>query len=153
MRHRFLTDRREMEEIIRKCQVCHIAMVDPEGMPYVLPFNFGYDDGIIYFHSAGTGKKINILKKKPDVCVEFSTDYFLRFQDEKVGCSYTMKYRSVLAYGKVEFIEDLQHKTEIMNKVMKNYTSGEFTYNPPSMNEVSCWIVKIVSLEGKINGY
>jgi nitroimidazol reductase NimA-like FMN-containing flavoprotein (pyridoxamine 5'-phosphate oxidase superfamily) len=153
MRHRFLTDRREMEEIIRNCQVCHIAMVDTEGLPYVLPFNFGYEDGTIYFHSAGTGKKISILKKNPNVCVEFSTDYLLRFQNEKVGCSYTMKYRSVLAYGKVEFIEDLQHKTDIMNRVMKNYTSGEFTYNLPSMNEVSCWIVKIVSLEGKINGY
>lgn len=153
MRHRFLTERSEMEEIIRKCQVCHIAMVDPQGLPYVLPFNFGFDNGIIYFHSGRMGKKLDILTHNPQVCVEFSTDYLLRFQNEKVGCSYTMKYRSVLAYGKVEFIEDPEEKIRIMNNVMKNYTAGEFTYNPPSMNEVSCWIVKIDKLEGKINGY
>ena len=153
MQHRILTDRREMEAIIRKCQVCHIAMVDPEGMPYVLPFNFGYDEGIVYFHSARTGKKITILKDNPNVCVEFSTDYLLRSQNEKVGCSYTMKYRSVLAYGKVEFIAEPDQKTRIMNLVMNHYVTGEFIYNPPSMNEVSCWIVRIDKLEGKINGY
>ena len=153
MRHRFLTDRSEMEEIIRKCKVCHIAMVDAEGMPYLLPFNFGYENGTIYFHSSMAGKKMEILTLHPNVCVEFSTDYLLRFQSEQVGCSYTMKYRSVLAYGKVEFIEDPEHKTNIMNTVMKNYASGEFTYNQPSMNEVSCWIVKINKMEGKINGY
>jgi nitroimidazol reductase NimA-like FMN-containing flavoprotein (pyridoxamine 5'-phosphate oxidase superfamily) len=153
MKHRFLTDRSEMEDIIRKCQVCHIAMVDPEGLPYLLPFNFGYENGILYFHSGGMGKKMEILTKSPNVCVEFSTDYLLRFQSEKVGCSYTMKYRSVLAYGKVEFIKNPEQKIRIMNIVMKNYVSSEFTYNQPSMNEVSCWIVKIDKLEGKINGY
>ena len=153
MSHRFLANRSEMEEIIRKCQVCHIAMVDPEGLPYLLPFNFGYENGIIYFHSSRMGKKMEILTHNPNVCVEFSTDYLLRFQSEKVGCSYTMKYRSVLAYGKVEFNEDPEQKIQIMNIVMKNYASAEFTYNPPSMNEISCWIVKVDKLEGKINGY
>jgi uncharacterized protein len=153
MKHRFLTQRSEMEEIIRKCQVCHIAMVDPEGLPYLLPFNFGYENGTLYFHSARMGKKTGILTHNPNVCVEFSTDYLLRFQNEKVGCSYTMKYRSVLAYGRVKFIEDPEQKTQIMNIVMKNYASCEFTYNQPSMNEIICWIVKIDKLEGKINGY
>jgi uncharacterized protein len=142
-----------MEEIIRKCKVCHIAMVDPEGLPYVLPFNFGYDNNIIYFHSGKNGKKIHILESNPLVCVEFSTDYLLRFQNENVGCSYTMKYRSVLAYGKVEFMEDQLQKINIMNMVMKNYASGDFSYNTPSMNEVICWIVRIDRMEGKINGY
>jgi uncharacterized protein len=153
MRHQSITLHTEMEAIIRKCQVCHIAMVDPDGMPYLLPFNFGYDNGIIYFHSAQEGKKIDILKNNPNVCVEFSTDYQLRFQSQNVGCSYTMKYRSVLAYGKVEFVEEPERKTETMNQVMKNYASGEFSFNLPSMKEVSCWIVRIEKLEGRVNGY
>jgi nitroimidazol reductase NimA-like FMN-containing flavoprotein (pyridoxamine 5'-phosphate oxidase superfamily) len=153
MRHRILTDRSEMEQIIQKCQVCHIAMVDPEGLPYLLPFNFGYENNILYFHSAKMGKKMSILTNNPHVCVEFSTDYMLRFQNEKVGCSYSMKYRSVLAYGKVEFIDDPDQKILIMNIIMKNYASGDFNYSLPSINEISCWIVKIDNLEGKINGY
>jgi len=153
MRQRFVTDRSEMEAIIRKCQVCHVAMVDTEGFPYVLPFNFGYDDGVIYLHSARHGKKITVLENNPNVCIEFSTDYELRYQSQQVGCSYTMKYRSVLAYGKVEFIEDPDEKSRIMDIVMRNYSPGNFTYNPPSLKEVHCWIVRIAKMEGKINGY
>jgi nitroimidazol reductase NimA-like FMN-containing flavoprotein (pyridoxamine 5'-phosphate oxidase superfamily) len=153
MRHRILTEHSEMEQIIRKCQVCHIAMVDPDGLPYLLPFNFGYENNILYFHSAKMGKKMSVLNNNPNVCVEFSTDYLLRFQNEGVGCSYTMKYRSLLAYGKVEFIDDPDQKIRIMNIIMKNYTSGDFSYSLPSINEISCWIVKIAKLEGKINGY
>ena len=153
MKQHLITDRKDLEKIILKCQACHIAMVDADGLPYVLPFNFGYEDGIIYFHSGRTGKKITILTKNPEVCVEFSTDYQLRFQSENVACSYTMKYRSVLAYGKVEFIEDPEQKTEIMNKVMKHYVSDNFTYSLPSMKEVCCWIVRTHKMEGKINGY
>jgi len=153
MRQYLITDRKALEEIILKCQVCHIAMVDPDGLPYLLPFNFAYEDGVIYFHSGRTGKKIDILTQNPDVCVEFSTDYLLRFQSENVACSYTMKYRSVLAYGKVEFIEDPEQKIQIMNKVMKHYVPGDFTYSLPSMKELCCWIVRTQKMEGKINGY
>jgi nitroimidazol reductase NimA-like FMN-containing flavoprotein (pyridoxamine 5'-phosphate oxidase superfamily) len=64
-----------------------------------------------------------------------------------------MNYRSVLAYGKIKFIEDIDEKTSIMNIVMRNYAPGEFQYNPSSMNEVCCWIVNIDKMEGKINGY
>jgi uncharacterized protein len=153
MRHRFLTDPSEMEEIIRKCQVCHVAMADPDGMPYVLPFNFGYDNNTVFLHSAGGGKKIKILQQNPNVCIEFSTDYLLRYQSENVGCSYTMKYRSVLVYGKVEFVDQPDQKIQIMNTIMKNYTPGNFSFNPPSIQEVSCWLVRIDKMEGKINGY
>ncbi|MCX6245181.1 MAG: pyridoxamine 5'-phosphate oxidase family protein [Bacteroidetes bacterium] len=153
MRHRFLTDRSEMGAIIRKCQVCHIAMVDTEGLPYLLPFNFGFDDGVIYLHSSRMGKKIAILENNPNVCIEFSTDYLLRFHDQEVGCSYTMKYRSVLAYGRVEFTEDPEEKIRIMKLIMQNYTSGDFTFSPPSIKEVCCFTVKPERMEGKINGY
>ena len=149
MRHKFVSDPDELAAIIRKCQVCHVAMTDPDGKPYVIPMNFGFEKGVIYLHSAATGKKINILKNNPSVCIEFSTDYALRFSDEEVACSYSMKYRSVLAYGKVKFVEDPDEKIVHMNIIMKNYTSREFNFGVPSIREVSCWKVEIEKMEGK----
>jgi nitroimidazol reductase NimA-like FMN-containing flavoprotein (pyridoxamine 5'-phosphate oxidase superfamily) len=128
-------------------------MVDPDGMPYVLPFNFGYDDGVIYLHSSQHGKKIDILKKNNHVSVAFSTDLELRFQSEDVACSYTMKYRSVLASGKVEFIEDPEQKVQALNIIMKQYSPKEFVFNPPSIAEVCCWKVKVEKIEGRVYGY
>jgi uncharacterized protein len=153
MKHRTLTNSKEIEEIIKKCQVCHVAMVDQEGKPYIVPMNFGFEEGIIYLHSSRIGKKIDILKNNPEVCVEFSTDYLLRYQNEDVACSWSMKYRSVLAYGKVTFIEDDLQKTDHLHLIMKNYTPKEFKYNPPSVKEVCCWKVNVERFEGRVFGY
>ena len=153
MKHRILTNNKEIEEIIKKCQVCHVAMVDQEGKPYLIPMNFGFEEGVIYLHSSRVGKKIDILKNNPEVCIEFSTDYQLRYQNENVACSWSMKYRSVLAYGKVTFIDDDAQKTKHLDLVMKNYTPLEFKYNPPSLREVSCWKVIVERFEGRVFGY
>ena len=153
MKHRNLSDRNAIEEIIRKCQVCHVAMVDQEGKPYIVPMNFGFDGGVIYLHSSRIGKKIGIMKKNPDVCIEFSTDYLLRYQNEDVACSWSMKYRSVLAYGRVTFIEDETEKVNHLNIIMRNYTPKDFKYNPPSIREVCCWKIVVEKFEGRIYGY
>jgi nitroimidazol reductase NimA-like FMN-containing flavoprotein (pyridoxamine 5'-phosphate oxidase superfamily) len=130
-----------------------MAMVDKNNMPYVLPFNFGYIDGEIFLHSAAAGKKIDILKNNNNVCVAFSTDYNLRYQNEEVACSYSWKYRSVLAYGKVEFVTNFDKKIEALNAVMANYTKREFKYNDPAVKDVCVYKVVIENLEGRAYGY
>ncbi len=128
-------------------------MVDKNNEPYVLPMNFGYDNECIYLHAAKTGKKIEILKNNPNVCVAFSTDHELRYVNEEVACSWSMKYRSVLAYGKVEFIDDYDKKIEAMNIIMSNYSSRKFSYNIPAINDVQPFRVIIEKMEGRAYGY
>lgn len=153
MHHRFITDQTEIDAIINKCQVCYVSMVDENNLPYVLPFNFGYINGVIILHSSQKGLKIDILRKNPSVCIAFSTDHQLRHQSESVACSYSMKYRSVLAFGKVEFIDDMDQKVEFMNQVMSHYTDKEFTYNAPSLREVCTYKVNVEKFTAKIYGY
>jgi uncharacterized protein len=153
MRNRKLDKPEEIIEIINKCQVCHVSMVDAKGKPYVIPMNFGFENDVVYLHSAKSGKKIDILKTNPEVCINFTTDHLLRYQDENVACSWSMKYRSVLVFGKVEFIEDDQEKTTHLDRVMRNYTPKEFKYNSPSIREVCCWKVVVEKYEGRVFGY
>ena len=153
MKNRPITTRADQEKIIRSCQTCTIAMVDPEGKPYVIPMNFGFDGEYVYFHGSQKGKKAELLRKKPEVCILFSTDHELRYVTEDVACSWSMKYRSVLAYGKVTFVEDEAEKVAHLNQVMKNYSPKEFKYNPPSIREVCCWKVDVERFEGRVYGY
>jgi len=144
----------QKEDIIKRCQVCNMAMADEDGNPYVLPFNFAYVDGVLYLHSAPEGRKIDILNKNPRVCISFSTDYQLYHQNESVACSYSMKYRSVLVYGNVEFIEDLDSKKDVLNKIMKHYTGKEeFTYHMPALKNVKIFKVNISQMDGRTFGY
>ncbi len=153
MHHRYITDQKEIDEIINKCQVCYVSMVDENNLPYVVPFNFGYNNGVIFLHSSQKGLKIDILKKNPAVCIAFTTDHELRYQSEQMACSYSMKYRSVLAFGKVEFFDDMDQKVEHLNTVMSHYTDRDFTYSPPSLREVCTYKVKVEKFTAKIYGY
>jgi nitroimidazol reductase NimA-like FMN-containing flavoprotein (pyridoxamine 5'-phosphate oxidase superfamily) len=153
MRSNFFTDTELMESIIRECQVCYVGMADEDNTPYVVPFNFAYDNGSIYLHSAHEGRKMDILKKNNRVCVTFSTGHELRHTSEGVACSYSMKYKSVMAFGHVEFMEDFNQKVAVLNKVMMHYTGKEFNYSAPSINEVAVYRVVIEKMTGKKLGY
>ncbi len=154
MKHRQITSRNTLDEIIRKCSFCSVAMVDQHQRPYVLPMNFGYEDGVIYLHSAPEGKKVDILRTNNQVCINFSTDLELRHQNEEVACSYGMKYKSVLAFGKVEFIDDPEEKRKILDILMRQYTGRTgYTYNDPAVINVKVYKIVAEKLEGRVYGY
>ncbi len=153
MRRHEITNEAELLGIISRCQWCHLAMVDNANQPYVIPMNFGLSEGFVYMHGAQHGKKINILRQNPAVCVNFSTDHLLRYQNEDVACSWSMKYRSVLVYGKAEFIIDPEEKIAALKVIMAQYSGKEFKFNPPSIREVTVWKIKIDKIEGRSFGY
>ena len=153
MKKRDLTFKPELERIIRKCEICNLAMVDESGFPYVLPMNFGFEGDYIYFHSAPAGRKIDIIKNNPNVCISFSADEQIRWVNEEVACSWGMKYRSVLAYGEVEIVDDFEKKEEALKIIMSNYSDREFTFNAPAVRDVFVFRVKIEKLHGRALGY
>jgi hypothetical protein len=153
MKNRPVISKTENEAVIRKCQTCSLAMVDPEGKPYVIPMNFGYDSDHVYLHGSATGKKVDVLKHQADVCISFSTDHELRYVNEEVACSWSMRYRSVLVYGKAEFVEDPQEKVDCLNIIMAHYSDRKFEYNDPAIREVMVFKVKAERMEGRAYGY
>lgn len=153
MKRRTLDYRPEIDAIIGRCEVCSLAMCRPDGLPYVVIMNFGYKDGIFYFHSAPEGLKINVLRQFPEVCIALSTDHQLRWQNEQVACSYGMKYRSVVARGKVSFITETSQKIEALNIIMAQYTNGIFEYSRPSVENVCVFQLVPDTLEARAYGY
>ncbi len=153
MRNRTITDKSEIKTIIDKCDVCYLSMADDDNKPYVLPFNFGYEDNTIFFHSAPEGKKIDILRKNPHVCVAFSTDHKLFKRNEEVACSYGMCFRSVVAHGTIVFVDDFDEKKKILNIIMRKYTGKDFSYNAPAVKNVAIFKVEITKIEGREMGY
>ena len=56
---REITDKQDILEVMRKCDVCRIALHDGD-YPYIVPLNFGLqvenDMPVLYFHGALEGK-------------------------------------------------------------------------------------------------
>ena len=137
------TEKEHIEEIIRSCDVCFVGLADTDGTPYVIPMNFGYRNGVIYLHSAQEGRSISILERNPKVCITCSTDHDLVFQHPEVACSYRMRSKSVIAWGKVRFEEDFDKKTEALDIIMKQYSDKEFRYSDPAVKNVKIWLVDL----------
>ena len=143
MQKKIITGKEEIEQIIQQAQACYLAMVDENNLPYVVPMNFGYTHGEFHLHSGPHGKKMRILKKNNDVCLSLDVESKLNHVSENVACSYSMIYKSLIANGKVFFIDDINKKIESMNIIMKHYTGREFTYNRPAIENVSVFIMKV----------
>ena len=149
-----LTELKDIEPIIKSCNTCHIAMVDANNMPYLLPFNFGYHEGVIYLHSDPNGRKMKVLKNNPNVSINFISDCELFHINENVACSYGMRYKSILVNGKVEFIDNNQEKIEAMNIFMAQYVSDkEFCYSDPAIANLCVFKVNVKDFSGKVYGY
>ncbi len=146
MKVKYNYDKEVIRQIMTDCQVCSMSMVDESGDPYVVPMNFGFDEEYIYLHSGAEGQKMKFLKKNPKVCINFSTGHELRWQHERVACSYGMKYKSILVFGEVKIIEEKEDKITVLNHVMKQYTDREFKYSDPAVREVVAMKVKIDKL-------
>lgn len=137
----------EIESVIRRSEVCRLAMCD-EGFPYLVPLCFGYKDRTLWLHSAKHGRKIDILRKNNRVCVEFDTDYEVR--SGEIACKYSMKYRSAIAFGKASFIDDPEEKRKALDIIMAHYSSEDaFEYSEKILEKTLIIRVDIEEISGK----
>ncbi|PZX16661.1 hypothetical protein LX69_01731 [Breznakibacter xylanolyticus] len=143
------SDPQIIEAVIRQSDICFIGVADFNNTPYVLPMNFGYLNNTLYLHSAPHGRVIDILNQNNQICISFSIDHQLAFQHPKVACSYRMKAKSVVAFGRVQFIDDLNEKRQALNIIMGQYIDREFSYNDPAVRNVKIWKVPIESVTCK----
>jgi uncharacterized protein len=148
MRTYFITDRNEIDKIIRSCRTCYLAMSENE-TPYVLPMNFALDGESIILHSAQSGRMWETLKKNPKVCINWMVGEDLAWQDIQVGCSYRVKSKTVLVEGEVEFIEDFDEKIRCFTIFMAQYSDKEFKFNAPAINNVGVIKVRINKITAK----
>lgn len=79
-----------------------LSMHGENGYPYTVPINFYYDeeDGRIYFHSAGTGKKTDLLKENNKVCFCVYDQGFVREGE------WAYNVTSVIAFGRIAEVTD-----------------------------------------------
>ena len=141
-----ITDKKAIEDIILRSEVCKLAMCE-ENMPYIVPLCFGFKNNTLYFHSAPKGKKIEILKKNPNVCFEF--EIFTQVIKSAKACKWGMKYRSVIGFGKAGFIADDDLKRQAFDIIMSQYAEGSFIYEEALLKPTIIIKVEIHSMTGK----
>ncbi len=147
---REVTLHQEIENIICQCRLCHLAMVD-NGLPYVVPLNFGYflseEMLTLYFHSAKTGRKIDVLRRNPQVCFEMTDAGELGEFENPCNAGYY--YQSVIGNGKAEFIDDVFEKCRALTLLMKHQSGRDISFTPEQAETVLVFKVVSTDFTGK----
>ncbi|MDO4616182.1 MAG: pyridoxamine 5'-phosphate oxidase family protein [Lachnospiraceae bacterium] len=149
-REREVTDPAEIKRILDSCMVIHLGLVD-DGMPYIVPMNYGYEwiDGqlVIYIHGAKQGYKLDVMRKNPVCCFEMECG--VQPFEGKIACQYGTVYESLMGRGRVEILEDPQEKIHAMTVLMKTQTGKDFTFNEKLVSIVSVMRIKASEYSAK----
>jgi nitroimidazol reductase NimA-like FMN-containing flavoprotein (pyridoxamine 5'-phosphate oxidase superfamily) len=100
-------DRAEIDSFLRNgfWGVLALSVADE---PYGVPIIYGYDDDGTFYIANGPGKKIEMMLKNPSVTLTV-----VEVEDQG------KKWRSVIAYGKVELVESIPEKLHAFNALRK----------------------------------
>jgi len=143
---RKIRDEQEIRKILEMGLVCRLGLYDGQ-YPYVVPMNYGYRDNRIYFHCAGEGRKIDILKKNDRVCIEVDVDS--RVVQGEQPCRWTMKYRSVIGFGRARIVHDEAEKKAALDVIMVHYGGSGGEYDEKSLRLVTVIEVLLERTTGK----
>lgn len=142
-----ITSPEEIEAVIKKASVCRLGL-SINDTPYIVPMNFGYKDGTLFFHSARQGRKIETLSQNKRICFEMDIEHEIKSADS--ACEFGMKYISVIGFGDAEFIEDTEGKKKALDIIMEHYKPEQiFEYNERLVKRIKVFQVKVQSMTGK----
>jgi uncharacterized protein len=142
-----ITDPKTLEAILQKATIIRLAMVE-NGMPYLLPFNFGYSNNCIFIHSAPAGKKIDVLSQNPQVCFEVEDETATVKGD--IACHWSTMYRSVIGYGKVEMVTGFEEKQLALDIIMQQHGAhANMEFDPKEIEFIVVLKLTIDSMTGK----
>ena len=112
-----------------------------------MPLNFGYDGKRIFFHCAVEGRKVDILRRNPRVCVEFAIPGDLIKGEQ--ACDWGSAFESVIAFGQARILDQPDEKRTALACIMQQYSNDSWTF-PDDMVARTCVIaVSVEEITGK----
>jgi uncharacterized protein len=115
-RKRQLLPEAETISILESCTSGVLAVLGDDDYPYAVPLSYVYEEGKLFFHSAGAGHKIDALGRgdKASFCVIAA--------DDVVQSTFTTRYRSVVVFGRLRILRDDGEKRHALDSLARKYS-------------------------------
>jgi len=118
----------EAVTLLASAEYGFLATVDEDGAPYLLPLNFVYDNGSVFFHCAYEGQKMDNLRRDGRVC------FTVVGKTRVISEQFTTMYESALLRGTAKTIENEPKKQALIRLCQK--------YCPENLDEAGVYIEK-----------
>ncbi|NMC12254.1 MAG: pyridoxamine 5'-phosphate oxidase family protein [Chloroflexi bacterium] len=106
------------EDVLRRATAGVLALEGENSYPYAVPLSYVYGNGKIYFHSATSGYKFDLIQANGMV------SFCVIEQDQIVPEELTTYFRSVIVFGKAKVIRDEQEKRRALELLSEKYSPG-----------------------------
>ncbi|OGP92659.1 MAG: hypothetical protein A2156_04715 [Deltaproteobacteria bacterium RBG_16_48_10] len=135
----FIDSREEMEKLLQEEELGYLGL-SRDGHPYVLPLNYHYRDGKIFFHCGFKGKKLDDMKSNPQVCftVARQPDWV---REHAGGNPCHVDSDSVICYGRARILEDLNEREMVLNAFNRRFRPE--AADIPLERVMNCCVVEI----------
>lgn len=145
---RQIESRAEHYTLLDKADVLRLALWDGTE-PYVVPLNFVRVEDAVCFHSAAAGRKIDILRERPQVC--FVVEGASEILPGADGGDCTTIYESVIGWGVASFVEEDIEKNEILSALNRKFGAKEGPFPSALLARTAVVRVAIERMTGKAN--
>ncbi len=118
-----ITGQDVLKEILKRGKYAVISMCR-DNEPYIVVLNYGYDkdENALYFHCALKGLKLDFIEHNPKVCGTVIEDGgYVRGDCNQI-------YRSVVFWGKMHLIEEVEEKKRGIEVLLNHLEGGSEKY-------------------------
>ena len=137
-------DRATVHAILDAGFLCHVGYVI-DGQPYVTPTAYWRTGERVYWHGSSASRMLRHLKGRPRVC--FTVALMDGLVLARSGFHSSVNYRSVMAFGAAEVIEDPAGKRAALEAMMERLVPGRWpALKPPSPQELKATTVVSLAL-------
>ena len=135
------------------------GLCEEGGFPYVVPMNFGADPqaDALYLHSANDPASKRCRAIGEDARVSFTVvDPASAIIPDAQGrpCKFSMRYRSVMVFGRIEAVATAEEKARLFNFLMQQKAPSARLdqVRPEDAEGATVWKLRVEHVSGKRGG-
>lgn len=136
--------------LIDRCTHGVMALSTGEATPYCLPLSFVRAGDSLYFHCAMAGRKTDLLRRFPQVCVTFVGEDRPAFVPP---AEYTTYFQSAIVTGTAGEVTDPGEKTEALRALCQKIAPQSMDSFPSaiekSLSVTAVWKISMEEISGK----
>ena len=138
--------------LIDRCSHGVMAISTGDSIPYCLPLSFVRVGRDLYFHCAHQGRKVDLLRTYPKVCVSFVGQDQPTFLEPAV---YTTYFQSAIVTGTAQEVTDRAEKIQALRALCQKLTpdfmdGGRFDAAiAGSLDATAVWRISMEEISGK----
>lgn len=160
-------------KVIDKSNFGTLCVLDRNNKINNIPLSIVREGDFLYFHSATSGNKVDILKEGPEVCISFVTDINIpdnfsqeelqKFKNDKskakelISNVFTTEFASAIIHGSVNLVYEKNIKINALKLICEKYTPSKMEYFPlaieAGLERVNIYQIEIDDITSKRKKY